>query len=374
MGKLLRVLVVIFLALSIGSLVLGIMLFNKREILQGRTHKLETSIKALGLTVESEAAESRPAAYQGRDTSPCSAQPIDTPEISTFWDTYKAHLEDQDLPKIDVSKREDELRSYYKIDAVTLKPARDARGRRITEGPGTMQQVLDDLQAKAGAQYDRLNETRQQLADLRAELVRTIEELNGRKRDLREALRTIEQLRAEIARLQEEIRGLKEQIARLEEEKRLLQDEVAEKNRKIQEMQEQLDDKDAIIAGLEEKLATKPVEPTRGPVPMTEEGEIAVPVRADLPHGEKGSVAAVEAGWNFLVLDLDPKFLRDLLGEDLSQPLPAIELFIKRAGGGQEFVTKVRLIQVRRDKNIGVADMLPGWTQLEPRKGDVVFY
>ena len=50
MGKLLRVLVVILLLLSIGALALGILLFNKRELLKARAQKLETAIIGLALT------------------------------------------------------------------------------------------------------------------------------------------------------------------------------------------------------------------------------------------------------------------------------------------------------------------------------------
>jgi len=373
MGKLLRVLVVILLLLSIGSLVLGILLFNKREILKGRTNKLETAVTALGLTIESESAEARQPDFTAKDISACEAQLVDTPEISDFWDTYKVHLEDQDLSKVDVKSQELDLMSYYKSDPVTRRPAKDAMGRRIMSGPGTMQQVLDDLLARAGDQYDRLNETRQQLTDLREEMERTVDELNTRKGELRQALVTIEELRAEIARLNDEIANLKDQIAQLQEEKQALQDELAEKTREIDTLHEEIDEKDAIIDDLKEKLAERPTTPETGLV-IGPDQQIAPPVRPDMPHGDKGRVVAIDRDWDFLVLEFDPQFLKDMLGEDLSAPLPAVELFVKRPGDSEEFVTKVRLIQVRRDKGLGVADVIPGWTQLPAKKGDVVFY
>ena len=48
MGKLLRVMVVLMFLLSAGALALGTMLFMKRELLKGRTQKLENTIIALG--------------------------------------------------------------------------------------------------------------------------------------------------------------------------------------------------------------------------------------------------------------------------------------------------------------------------------------
>ena len=47
MAKALKPLVIILLLLSITSLTLGILLFGKREVLKGRTQKLEQSVLAL---------------------------------------------------------------------------------------------------------------------------------------------------------------------------------------------------------------------------------------------------------------------------------------------------------------------------------------
>ena len=52
MAKLLKVLVIILLILSIVALSLGSMLFMKREILKGRTRKLENAVMALATTIE----------------------------------------------------------------------------------------------------------------------------------------------------------------------------------------------------------------------------------------------------------------------------------------------------------------------------------
>ena len=94
MGKLLKILVVLLLLLSIGALVLGMMLFNKRELLKGRTQKLENAIVALGTAIEAEAPvlEEVPE-FEARDISRVEAEPLDTPDLSPFWDDYKAELE-----------------------------------------------------------------------------------------------------------------------------------------------------------------------------------------------------------------------------------------------------------------------------------------
>ena len=69
MGKLLRVLVFVFLIFSIGALVLGWMLFDKRELLKGRTQKLEAAFVELSATNEDEPINRR----TGEDTLGCQA-------------------------------------------------------------------------------------------------------------------------------------------------------------------------------------------------------------------------------------------------------------------------------------------------------------
>lgn len=52
MGNVLRWLVCVILALGVGALVLAILLFNKRELLVGRTHLLETQLIKVAKTIE----------------------------------------------------------------------------------------------------------------------------------------------------------------------------------------------------------------------------------------------------------------------------------------------------------------------------------
>jgi len=86
-------------------------------------------------------------------------------------------------------------------------------GLPITTGEGTMQAVLDDLLAKAQAQYYRLNETRQQLTATCEELIATIEEVNTTKGELRVKLAKIVQLNEKINGLTEQVNNLTEQVS-----------------------------------------------------------------------------------------------------------------------------------------------------------------
>jgi archaellum component FlaC len=379
MGKLLRVLVIFFLLLSAGALTLGYMLFGKRELLKGRTQKLEKTIIQLGPTLEaaSASADRRPE-YPARDISPVTSEVIETPELSTFWDTYSNAVEMVDQATLDLNKKRFELMNYYKIDPATQQPARDALQQKITEGEGTMQAVLDDVVAKSAAQLVRLNDTRRQLVATRTELVSVITELNQHKKSLRAALKEIEGLKADVARLTAEVAKLKTRIDELTEEKKTLEDQVAEEKRKVALMEEQIKEKDGEIESQKKEIKRltgivgniTQQRPETQPITQDEQEKLAKSIQS----GEKGAVVAVDAQWNFVVLQLTDEFLKELLGPDLSKPVPGFELMIKRPGEGGKFVTKVKLVSVRKAERLAIADVLTNWKQMPVEKGDVVFH
>jgi hypothetical protein len=96
---------------------------------------------------------------------------------------------------------------------------------------------------------------------------------------------------------------------------------------------------------------------------------------AKIVGGEKGVVTAVNPAWRFVILELTDQFIAEVTGNDPTQPpaLP-VELYIKRKGAKDEFVTKIRLVQIRQDQKMGIADILDDWQQLPAQAGDVVFY
>lgn len=379
MTKLLKVLLVFLLLLSIAALVLGTMLFKKREILLGRTHKLETAITALATTIEAEAVEIEDAPdFPEKDVSPVTSEVVDDPERSEIWEEYDYALEVQEgRPLFDLSDREQALRSYFKIDPVTGDYVRDGQGRRVTTGEGTMQNVLNDVLAKSEGQLNRLNATRQQLRDLRKEFVDTIEEHNRLKSDQRRTLITVEEKDEQIAQLQSEIEPLKQEIATMREEKRSLEDTIAEQQRDYARLQEDNADKDAEVDLLKEqvqKLETM-LSDTSGQQEQqqTTLGTGTKTFTGKVEPGMKGQVVAVNPEWNFAVISLSDQFMAELLSDE-EAGVPQVELMLKRPGEEEEFVTKIRLMQVKREEQLGICDILPDWKQSPVQKGDVVFY
>lgn len=388
MGKLLRGLVVVFLILSIVAVVFSSMLFGRRELLKGRTLKLERALITLTDTfVEDRRPEDEILAapvYPSKDVSPVTAEIIETPERSTFWDTYKAHLEEQDLQKLTVGQREDELRSYYLRDPVETylisgehKILRDERGFKITDGKGTMQYLLTEILSRAEEQYNRLNETREQLRLLREELINTITELNQEKNSHRQSKLRIQELETEVRELQAKIRELEAKIRDLELEIRTLQDEKNELQRELTLVQEE---RDTLRAKLEKAEAEARkfrdlYEAEIGKGGVVSEDMTAL-TKLDMPEGVKGEVIAVDPDWGFVVFRAPASFFNQLKtgSRPLTERVPRIELMVRRPGAVGAFVAKVRLSNVKPQEGLAVADVLSDWKVHDIRKGDLVFY
>ncbi len=384
MGKLLRVLVIFLFLLSCAALTLGIMLFAKRELLKGRTQVLERHVIALGEAfIEDAPPEPEEGVFTPRDIDNVGPAVIANPETSTFWDTYKYHLERQDLAKMRLNTH-DRIRTLmtyyvrstfetymltgnYKIekDQITGMPR-----TRVEPGENfkpTMRNLLEEVMEKAGAQYALLNDTRQQLTLIREELVRTIEELNQRKRDLRAALAEIVELKNTISQLRAEIARLEARILELEEEVRIRQEKIEEQERRIQELEEEAIELNATIEVLKKRIADL-IEIQGYKV----EEEFAT-VR--LEPGPKGKVVSINQEWNYAVIELSEEALAELLGirvPDGQFPPPA-EYLVKRPDR-EEFVTKVRLFQVKRTRRLAIANILTDWQQIPVQVGDVVSF
>lgn len=372
MRKAIGVLVIFIFLISIGALILGQMLFAKRELLKGRTQKLEESVLRLGKVIEAQppvAPEPVPADFPAKDISPCNAEILEKPDLSTFWQKYKRELEVMETPLIDLGTADYQkaLMSYYKLNPVDGSIIKNLQGFPVKEGEGTMAEVLDNvLIAKAREQYERLNDTRQQLKDVRSELAETIRDVNKLKPELRERLKEIVELKAEIERLKQEIEGLKGQIQQLKEEKKALEDQITQLKADIVKMQETIDQKEETI-----KQQEKEIRRLRARGETTDQNALMAPWKPS--PGRKGTVTQVNPEWNFIIVELTEEFIAE--SEKAGRPDPAgVELLVKREGKPEVFVTKIKLQQVKKDQKIAIGDNQPNWQQVPIKVGDVLFY
>lgn len=376
MGKLLRILVVVILVLGGLALWLAILNYNKKEILVGRTQKLEDAFVRVAATIERDDPDPADAPdLPGRDVSPVAARVLETPDFAPFWETYNQTLEEAGLEPFNLrsADAQAQLQRYFAVDSVGDRVRDPIRGGFRTTGENTMQGLVDQVLERATQQYSTLNRTRAQLGALREEHVRTIQELNREKRTRRENLVRIEQIQSEMARLEREKREDAARISRLEGDKRDLQLEIAEGTETINRQREQMQNYQADIARLNDELERRRRVAT-GPQPGAER---APDVERALTTGEKGRIVSVDPRWGFAITELSPEFMAELLGPELNRPLPGVEMMVRRTGfegPSGEFITKIRLRHLVPDENIVIADVLSDWQQATPREGDILFY
>ena len=67
----------------------------------------------------------------------------------------------------------------------------------------------------------------------------------------------------------------------------------------------------------------------------------------------------------------------EMMGAERANPLPQLEMNVRRTGrhsASGDFVTRVKIRQAVRGKNLVVADILTDWQQVPVEKSDVVFF
>ncbi len=376
MGKVLRVLVILLTILSIVATVFAYMNYNKREILIGRAHMLEDMFVKVAATFEAEDIPETPQpSYPQRDISAVTSREIENPERSAFWDSYNHKYEPSATPppmfNIGDNTHRLQLRTYYhkgpdgkyEIDSLTGKPTK--------KGPDTMSTLLDQIYERANAQYKVLTATRAELPRLREELINTIEELNNLKQAARTDKRIIEERDARIAELEGQKRDLESKIERLNEEIKEMQEKEAELTQQINEQTEEIDQLSNRVKQLEEQIK---VLKGGGGVPLNQ----TAPALAEgvLTPGDKGKVVSMNDEWKFAVVEFSPEFVSELVGPARDRPLPLIEVMVRRPGIADPdaaFVTRLKLRQIIREKNLVIADILSDWQQKPVQVGDIVF-
>ena len=370
MGKLLRGLVVVLLLLSIAALVLAHILFDRREVLRARVDTMQQAIERLARTIESESPE-EPAVspdFPERDISPVTAEPEPSPRREQFWRNYQIELEESDQDLMDLSDQRSDLLTLYRVDA---------QGNRISHGPGTMHGVIDELISRAADQYNTLNNTRQQLGMLREELVSVIEDYNEMRNQLRSEMANVvaaeeerdeyrddaESARQELAQANERSRELELRIDDMEQEELILREELDTLQVRNEELDEEIDTLRARVSELEG------MEPT-------ETGDIPTGVaRLDIDTGDKGTVVSVDHDYMFIVMELTDAFMEELTEAAVDGRLPLVDLYVEREEDDRRaFISKVRLIQIKRDEQLAIGDIRADWHQEDIRRGDKVVY
>lgn len=376
MGKVLRVLVVLIALLGIAATVFAYMNFSKREALAGRAHMLEDSVIRIAGTFEAVELPDVPApSYASRDTSPVTSREVENPERSAFWDSYNAKLEaaGQTPPMLNYASQDKrlQLRQYFQVDATGAYVNDPLTGRPATEGEGTMDDLLDKAYERAKSQYANLLATRSELTRVRTELVDAIEELNKQKSDGRLDKADIEKLNGEVSQLNTSLKAKESELESAKENLKEAQEQAAELKDTVDGLQDEVGACNEKIAELEQVIRD-----LRGKNVNIVQTTMAPVAEGVLTPGDKGKIVGCSDEWKYAIIEFSSEFMSELIGPARDRALPQCEVMVRRPGvedADAAFVTRLKLRQAIRDKNIVIADVLSDWQQKPVQVGDLVF-
>ena len=376
MNNILHVLVYVFLALAGAALFFELEMNAKRSELTHRNRLQEDYIVKIARTVEKVAPGKDSSFEIKKDNSPVEAKLVDSPDMENVLEEYNGALEQANLETYnwDGQSERKQLRTVYVLD-FDGNPVMDGN-EPLMRGKGTEDELLNQLFEASKSQQSRLNTTRAALSDLRGKLESVVGELNKVKPQARQALvdsaekdEKIKKIEAEKTDLQNQVVKVKSQIDELNGEITSLKDEVATAKDETEAAKEETAKAQKLIDQLK-KLLQESIQ-AKG----TESAGSGVVV-ASLSVGDKGVVIEADNENMFAIVKFSDEALKELKGDDLSKPLPAIELGLKRKGfkgPAGEFVGRLRLRQEVKGKPYVVCDILGAWEQAKVAEGDVLF-
>lgn len=379
MAKVLRVLVIIILVLSAVSLFFAIKLFEKRELLTRRNSVLEEQFIKVAKTIEAADAPDADAPGVMKDISEVSDRELTNPEKQAMLDAYPIKLEQQNLPTLDFGNTEKrlQLRSFFAVDAEGKYKLDEVDNKPATKGPGTMQELMDQLFERAKAQQASLNKTRAELTKMREQFTGSVDEINKLKTDGRAAKVALKGEKEKAVALAAEKEELETRVTKLNAEKKEISAELADAKNSIETLNEDkvtLTEDLAKLRDQYEDLKKKWAGKSSSPgASMQDQGMVTTAPSA----GDKGKIIEANDELKFAIIELSDDAIAELLGPERQNALPQIEMNVRRTGrqsAAGEFVTRIKLRQAVRGKNFVVADILNDWQQAPVEKGDVVFF
>lgn len=374
MNKVLHVLVYVFLVLAGAGLFFETKLNAKRDELTERNRMQEDYIVRIAKTIEKAEADKSATFSVEKDASPVEAKIVDTPDMQNVLEDYPAPLEQQNIETYnwDMLSVREQLRKIYVLDAEG-NPVMDGN-TPLKRGPGTEDELLSQLFESAKAQQSRLNSTRAALSDLRERLATVVTELNKLKPEARQDKVTIVEQKEKIGTLETEKSELENQVTRLKgqideytAEITSLKDEVQTAKDETEAAKEQVEKQQKMVDQLKKLLRDALVSSSQ----RGEKVEITT-----LPAGDKGKLIEVDNENMFAIVEFTPEAMKELKGEELRNPVPQMELGLRRPGlqgAAGEFVGRIRLRQEVKGKNYVICDIIGSWEQAPAQADDIVF-
>ena len=374
MNKALHALVYVFLILAGTGLFFECQLNAKRAELRDRNRMQENYLVKIAKTIEQAEADKTASFEVSKDVSPVEAKIYDVPDTDNLLSDYNAPLEQTNLGTYswDGMDIRNQLRTVNVLNEEG-KPVMDGNEPQQNNSPED--KLLNKLFESAKAQQARLNTTRTALTDMRGKLEAVVAELNKLKPEARqdkvtivEQKEKIEKLESEKADLENQITKLKGQIEELNGEITSLKDEVQTAKDETETAKEEIEKLQKLNKQLQ-KLLHEAI--------VTNGGKrLAGAAVSSLPAGDKGKIVEVDNENMFAIVEFTPEAMIELKGEDGRNPLPALELGIRRKGFegvAGEFIGRIRLRQEVKGKSLVICDILGAWEQDKAQVNDIIF-
>ena len=380
MNKALHAIVYIILVLACAALYFEMNIFDKRNLQNDSITQLADYIVKISHTIEkADAPKTGNVPEVRKDMSPVEAKAIESPEMENLLEDYAAHLEAANL---DTFKWDDaekaQLRKIYLLDPDGKKmPDAANPGSYVMKGQGTAAELLEQLFDRAKAQQAKLNETRAELATVRAKLETLATDYNKLKPPARQSKIEIEELKGKIDETEKERDAAKEQVTKikgqiedLNSEVTSLKDEVSSAKDETEAVKEDLAKEKQRYEQLK-KLFQQVQAQAQAPAATVAAGGVSV---TTMTAGNKGKIVEVNNDYMFAVVEFSDAAIKELLGENRQNPLPCLELGIRRkTGASDRYIGRLRLRQAVAGKNFVIADIMGDWQQAPVEKGDAVF-
>ena len=377
MNKALHALVYVILAVAGAALFFEIKLYQKRELLSERNDQFADSIVKVAGTIEkaNAAAPANTEHEAHQDVSPVEAKEVDTPQKKNLLEEYNWVLEAANNETFNWGSGERaQLRVLYKLDDEGNKiPDPGYPGSFVKSGPGTAQEILDQMFERAKAQRANLDTTRAELKQTRQKLEGLVREYNERLVDARKDKVTIVKHEGTIADLEEQKKAVEEQLQKTKAQVEEQNAEIASLKEEVQTAKEETEAVKEDLAKLE-KTKEQLVQLLKKQA-ASQSVAAATPGSAvtSLPAGDKGKLVYVNNELMFAIVQFSDEAMQELLGPERQNPLPPLEMgIVRRKDGAATYVGHVRLRQIIQGKNYVMADILRNWEQAKAEKDDVI--
>ena len=377
MNKALHVFVYLFVILAGVSLWFAIQLNDKKALLTDRNRLQENFIVQIAGTIEQAEPNKEVATEIKKDVSPVEAKIVDSPETENVLEEYNFYLEQDNLATYQWENQaiRGQLRNVYVLDDEGH--VQMDGNIPLMKGPGTEDELLNKLLKSSMDQQAKLNTTRAELKKLHGLLEDVVDELNKLKPVARQDKVTIVEKNEKIAKLESEkadlenqIVKIKAQIDELNAEITSLKDEVVTAHEETEAAKEDLAKSQKLVDQLrkllQEQIRNNSLQHPGGP------GNAVTSV----PAGDKGKIIEADNESMFAIVEFTPEAMKELKGDDMNRPIPAMEFGVKRAGyegEAGEFVGRIRLRQEVAGKNYIICDILSNWEQDKLQPNDVIF-